>query len=155
MAANLMDPKAQGSVLNASQLLDVISFVCDCAEHMQLNVSRVQENLADYRDKEGLWASKFLWEGFDNTNTEISPLLWWRTLRGTCKLADVAIRILGAPVTSAATERTFSTFAWIQSKKRNRLSSERAAKLTYISYNWKLMISLFKYSRGEPRRKIQ
>jgi len=69
----------------------------------------------------------------------IKPLSWWRGLRGTCELADVAIRILGAPVTSAATERTFSTFSWIHSKKRNRLSTERAAKLTFLSHNWKLM----------------
>lgn len=143
MAANLLDPKVQGSNLTADQLLDAISFVCDTAEQMKLNVPKVRENLADYRDKEGLWARKFLWEGFDGTttptNTEITPLLWWRSLRGTCELADVAIRILGAPVTSAATERTFSTFSWIHSKKRNRLTSEKAAKLTYLAHNWKLM----------------
>jgi len=42
-------------------------------------------------------------------------------------------------VTSAATERSFSTFAWIHSKKRNRLTSDRAAKITYLAHNWKLM----------------
>lgn len=150
LAANLLDPAAQGSdLLDACQLLDAMSFVCECAEHMDLNVIKVRENLADYRDKEGLWARKFLWEGFEDKKNKISPLLWWRTLRGTCELADVAIRILGAPVTSAATERTFSSFAWIHSKKRNRLSSERAAKLTYLSYNWKLMDSL---SKPKPRK---
>lgn len=65
--------------------------------------------------------------------------MWWRGLRGICELAEVAIKILGAPVTSAATERSFSTFAWIHSKKRNRLTSDRAAKITYLAHNWKLM----------------
>ena len=51
----------------------------------------------------------------------------------------MAIRILNAPVTLAATEHIFSTFSWMHSKKRNCLSSEQAAKLTYLSYNWKLM----------------
>jgi hypothetical protein len=75
----------------------------------------------------------------ENDDNIIKPLSWWRGLRGTCELADVAARMLGAPVTSAATERTFSTFSGMHSKKRNRLSKERAAKLTLLSYNWKLM----------------
>ena len=55
------------------------------------------------------------------------------------ELANVAISILSAPIASAATERTVSTFSWMHSKKRNCLSSERTDKLTYHSYNWKLM----------------
>jgi len=102
---------------------------------MGVNVVQIRTNLADYRDKEGLWGRKFIWEGVDM----MSPILWWRSLRGTSELVEVAIRILGAPVTSAATERTFSAFSWIHSKKRNRLTSQRAAKLTYLSYNWKLL----------------
>ncbi|CAH1109104.1 unnamed protein product [Psylliodes chrysocephalus] len=53
--------------------------------------------------------------------------------RGICDtniLADIAIKIMSAPVTSAAIERSFSTFSWIHSKKRNRLSTERAVKIT-------------------------
>jgi len=77
---------------------------------------------------------KFIWEGITN----VSPLTWWRGLRGTNVISDIAIRILSAPVTSAATERTFSTFSWIHSSKRNRLTTERAAKIAYISHNWRL-----------------
>ena len=39
----------------------------------------------------------------------------------------------------AATERTFSAFSRIHSKKRSCLTSEKAATLTYLSYNWKLL----------------
>ncbi|KAG8328365.1 hypothetical protein J6590_001031 [Homalodisca vitripennis] len=49
------------------------------------------------RDREGLWARMFFPERFEGTiptNTETFPLLWWRTLRGTCELADVATRVL-------------------------------------------------------------
>ena len=49
------------------------------------------------------------------------------------------MHLLSALVTSAATERTFSVFSWIHNKKRNRLTPERAAKLTFLSYNWKLL----------------
>lgn len=140
LAANLLDPAAQGSNLKPIEMLDAISFVCDTAKNTGLDVVQVRENLADYRDKQGIWSRQFVWEGvgLDEEN-RVNPLLWWRGLRGTCELVEVAIKILGAPVTSAATERTFSTFGWIHSKKRNRLTSERAAKLTYLAYNWKLM----------------
>ena len=82
---------------------------------------------------------KFICEGVGEKDKVIRPLLLWRGLRGTCNLANVAIRIVSAPVTSAATECTFSIFSWMHSEKRNRLSLEQAAKLTYRSYNWKLM----------------
>jgi len=51
----------------------------------------------------------------------------------------LAQKILSIPVSSAATERSFSSFANVHSKKRNRLLTERAAKLTYISHNWRTL----------------
>lgn len=36
-------------------------------------------------------------------------MVWWKKLKRTCLSANVALRILGAPVTFAAAERTFST----------------------------------------------
>lgn len=140
LAANLLDPAAQGCELKPNEMLDAINFVHETAKYTGLDVLKVRENLADYRDKQGIWSRQFVWEGIGlERNNNVNPLLWWRGLRGTCELADVAIKILGAPVTSAAIERTFSTFAWIHNKKRNRLTSDRAAKLTYLAYNWKLM----------------
>ena len=53
------------------------------------------------------------------------------------RIVEVALCILSAPVTSAATERTFRAFSLIHSKKTNSLTSEGAAKVTYFSYNWK------------------
>ena len=40
--------------------------------------------------------------------------------------------------TSAAVERSFSKYANIHSLKRNKLTTERAAKLVYIAHNLKL-----------------
>lgn len=139
LAADLLNPAVQGSKLSPTELIDAISFTCEVGQHMGFSIKEIRENVADYRDKDGLWRRPFIWIGV--SENEFSPLLWWRSLRGTCMLADVAIRILGAPVTSAATERTFQTFSWIHNKKRNRLSTQRAAKLTYISHNWKLLNS--------------
>lgn len=155
LAANLLDPAVQGSDLKPIQMLDAISFVCETAKNTGLNAIEVRENLADYRDKQGIWSRKFVWEGVgvkENNVYLVNPLLWWRSLRGTCELAEVSIKILGTPVTSAATERSFSTFGWIHSKKRNRLTSERAAKMTYLAYNWKLMHGT---SKRRPEKAIE
>ncbi|CAH1105298.1 unnamed protein product [Psylliodes chrysocephalus] len=54
-------------------------------------------------------------------------------------LAEVTIRILRAPLIFAATQRTFSTFSWIHCKKRNRLTTERAGQIAYLSHNWNLL----------------
>lgn len=56
----------------------------------------------------------------------------------TAALSKIAVRILSAPCTSAATERSFSAYAHIHNKKRNRLTKENAAKITYIKYNWNI-----------------
>lgn len=109
---------------------------------MGLATNDIKKDLADYRDKEGLWNRTFIWDGVaekSEKEEQVAPLLWWRQLRDTCVLADIAIKILGAPITSAATERTFSTFSWIHNKKRNRLTTARASKITYISHNWHLL----------------
>ncbi|KAF2902719.1 hypothetical protein ILUMI_03471, partial [Ignelater luminosus] len=107
LAAFLLDPKMQGSLLDSAQLLDAMCFICKCTQNMAFDVMKVRESLADYRNKQGLFSRKFIWEGVGEKGKIIRSLLWWRGLRGTCDLADVAIRILRAPVTSAATERTF------------------------------------------------
>ena len=69
---------------------------------------------------------------------QLSPSKWWKTLNKTC-LSKIAVALLDAPPTSAATERSFSTQGWIHSSKRNRLATDRSIKLTYITHNLKLL----------------
>lgn len=135
LAASLLDPQSQGRLLTPEEIIDGMQFVCETGERMGLDVAQVRTDLTNYRNKEGLFGKQFLWESLE----KICPLTWWKSLVGTNVLAELSVRILSAPVTSAATERTFSTFSWIHSKKRNRLTSERAAKITFLSYNWKLL----------------
>lgn len=56
---------------------------------------------------------------------KISPLFWWKGLRGTCELADFAIWILGAPITSAPTESSLAPLAGFTVRK------ETYCKLNY------------------------
>jgi len=65
--------------------------------------------------------------------------VWWK---GTCfclNLSAIPLAILEMPPTTAATERSFSIQGFIHSSKRNRLTTERAVKLTFISHNLKIM----------------
>jgi hypothetical protein len=155
LAADLMNPSSQGCNLKPVELLDAIEFVCQVGSSMGAKVVELRQEIADYRDKEGLWQRPFVWEGLKDSEKEkaISPMLWWRGLKGTCVLADVAVRILGAPVTSAATERTFSTFSWIHCKKRNRLTTERAGQIAYLSHNWNLLNKTPKSKKEKRPRK--
>lgn len=132
LAAYMLDPKTQGIELNEDEEISAMDFICEKGRQLNLDV---MTDLANYRAREGLWAKTFVWSSLQN----MSALTWWK---GICKnkpLSKVALCLLTAPCTSAATERTFSVHGNIHSIKRNRLTTERAAKLAYISYNWNLL----------------
>ncbi|CAI6348826.1 unnamed protein product [Macrosiphum euphorbiae] len=131
LAAELLDPKTQGCKLNSNERIYTLEFIYELGISMGVNI---MEDLSNYQSKTDKFAKKFIWE-----NSLLSePLKWWQFLNHISPLSKVAVRILSAPCTSAATERTFSTFSWIHNKKRNKLTTVRAGKLTYLSYNWKL-----------------
>jgi Protein of unknown function (DUF 659)/hAT family C-terminal dimerisation region len=70
-----------------------------------------------------------------------SPLDWWSAQTHTSNklLCDLAERVFSIPTSSAACERSFSIQDFIHRKKRNRLSSDKAAKLTYCYINFATM----------------
>ena len=57
----------------------------------------------------------------------------------TSPLSKVASAILSMATTSAATERSLSTYSRIHTKNRHRLTTERAGKIVYIAHNLKLL----------------
>lgn len=136
LAAELLDPKTQGCKLNSDERIDALEFIYELGISMGVNI---MQDLSNYQSKN----EKFIWE-----NSLLSePLKWWQFLHHISPLSKVSVRILSAPCTSAATERTFSTFSWIHNKKRNKLTTERAGKLTYLSYNWKLKNKMCSFSK--------
>lgn len=134
MAAAKLDPNNQGCELNPEQSMDANEFIHNTAVNMNLNEGQVMADFAMYQQREQVWNRAFIWKSAEKT----SPLLWWKTYAAQSELSQIAIRILSAPTTSTTVERSFSTFGWIHSKKRNRLTTERAGKLTYLSFNYKL-----------------
>lgn len=70
-----------------------------------------------------------------NDGTKINPLTWWQGLCGSSVLSKVTTAILQCPTTSAATERSFSTYGSVHTKLRNKLVNNRASKLVYLKRN--------------------
>ena len=56
------------------------------------------------------------------------------------ELHKISLRLLSLPASSAASERSFSTHGWIHNKFRNRLDTDRTAKIVCIAHNTKLNI---------------
>lgn len=54
-------------------------------------------------------------------------------------LAQIACRMYAVPTSSAAAERVWSIYAFIHTKKRNRLSMEKVEKLAFIYINHSLL----------------
>ena len=68
--------------------------------------------------------------------------MWWKCLKTSqtvnYELCNLAIKLSTMPASSASIERVFSNFALIQTKLRNRLGLEKAAKL----------VTCYRYLRG-------
>lgn len=71
--------------------------------------------LVNYCAKSELWGMDFIWKSVKN----VDCLSWWQ---GMCQKTDLVVAILGLSASSAATERSFSTYAFVHNKKRNRLT---------------------------------
>lgn len=135
LAASMLFPNIRGSDLDANESIEAMEFIYETARLMSMDTKVLLTEIADYKGKTGLWKKEFVW----NAINEMSPLLWWKTFYGQTNLAKVAARILSVPISSAATERSNSTFGWIHNKKRNRLVTQRAGKITFVAHNWKLL----------------
>lgn len=99
----------------------------------QINSTKVLGEMADYQSNEKLFTKPFVWKAA----TETAPTSWWNGICRSTELSKIAGRILSLPPTSAAVERSFSRHSFIHSSKRNRLSTERAAKIVFIAHNIK------------------
>jgi len=65
---------------------------------------------------------------------KVEPTKWWCCVKSNCKgvsddICNLAIQLLRFPASSASIERVFSNLGNIQSKLRNRLGLDKAAKL--------------------------
>ncbi|XP_047146123.1 uncharacterized protein LOC124818995 [Hydra vulgaris] len=135
LAANILDLKFQSRVLTGEQKIDACEVIHNIAAIMpEVNKEIMMYDLAIYQSKGGIFLKSFIWTAVGITQ----PINWWKGLCSFTELSKVASRILQLPASSAACERSFSTYSNIHSAKRNRLTTVRAGKLVLISQNLKL-----------------
>lgn len=71
---------------------------------------------------------------------EMEPKSWWANFgAGTPLLQTLAFKLLGQPSSSSCAERNWSTYAFIHSLRRNRLTTSRAQDLVYVHNNLRLL----------------
>lgn len=139
-AANILNPRYNGVHLDMNEQILGTEFIDSQVTDKYgqgPESADVMAELSQYRSKEGFYGKAYVIK----TIEKVDPITWWK---GTCfgsKLGSVAVDILSMPSTSAATERSFSTYGNIHSAKRNRLSVDRAGKLAFIAHNLKLLES--------------
>lgn len=136
-AANLLDPSFLGEHLNNEEHIAAMEFIYNIInKHPQFidNKEAIFTDVTNYCAKSGLWAFDYVWISVKN----VDCLSWWQAICKNTKLKDLAVAVLSLPTSSAATERSFSTYSFIHNKKRNRLTAERAGKLMFVAHNNKL-----------------
>ena len=131
-AAHLLDPRFSGKHLSEEDIVDASEFIFNTAKQMHVDASQAMTDLAEFRAKHGLWAKEFVWASADH----VLPHVWWTGVCSTRQaLSVIASRILNMPASSAACERSFSSYGNIHTAKRNRLTNATAGKLVYVYHN--------------------
>uniref|UniRef100_A0A6P7GGA3 Uncharacterized protein LOC114338678 n=1 Tax=Diabrotica virgifera virgifera TaxID=50390 RepID=A0A6P7GGA3_DIAVI len=139
-AADLLTPRSVGANLSSAERIEAMKYITTMSTTTTIEigdegVSKITEDLGNYLAKTDFFGDTFLWNILDN----VSLVTWWKGFCGHLCLSKVAVRILTMPCTSAAPERSFSSQSSIHTKRRNRLTTQRAANLNYIQYNSKLL----------------
>lgn len=133
--ANLLDPNFKGCDLTPEEETVATEQIYNTALKIpDIDEDTVLTEVANYIAKQGFFSKPFLWSSV----SKLTSTAWWAGLCKSTALSKVALKFLSLPTTSAACERTFSTYSDIHSKKRNRLSNDKASKLVYIAHNLKL-----------------
>lgn len=70
----------------------------------------------------------------------MDPKLWW-VVHGDVapKLQKLALKLLGQPCSSSCCERNWSTYSFINSVKRNKMTPQRAEDLVFVHSNLRLL----------------
>ncbi|XP_065849995.1 uncharacterized protein [Euphorbia lathyris] len=92
---------------------------------------------------------------FDSINDrgEMDPSYWWLSYGvGTPMLRSIAIKLLGQPTSSSCCERNWSTYSFINSMRRNKITPKRAEDLVFVHTNLRLLSRKTpQYEKGETR----
>ncbi|KAM1996356.1 hypothetical protein ACFX15_029309 [Malus domestica] len=75
-----------------------------------------------------------------NDRFHLEPVMWW-IVHGasTPSLQSIALKLLGQPCSSSCCERNWSTYSFIHSLRRNKITPQRAEDLVFVHNNLRLL----------------
>ncbi|PWA87399.1 hypothetical protein CTI12_AA035550 [Artemisia annua] len=81
----------------------------------------------------------------------LEPDLWWITYgSSTPMLQNIALKLLGQPCSSSCCERNWSTYSFINSLLRNKITPQRGEDLVFVHSNLRLLSRQSpEYTKGE------
>ena len=135
--AHYFDPRFSGKYLTAPMKLQIERYILshhtDIIKNAELlvykaHINSLKEEAPNFADNIGA------------KNSPVTLLLWWEAVdvdSGFPNIRKLAIRLASLCATSSASERNFSTFAFIHNKLRNRLKDSTLERLVYIFSNRK------------------
>jgi hypothetical protein len=114
----------------------IITFFCQYTTS-EADVQTLIYEFALFRTQQPLFKlERLCWEQSDNL------IVFWALATDTTFLIELANRVYTTLINSVAAEQAFSVDAFIHSKIRNKLQSEKANKLTYIYINSRILEKL-------------
>lgn len=126
----------QDAYVGDEQVVEGLMQVLEKWEPVAEVQGRVLAQFAAYRSQVGLFAR----ECVKAAAHTLLPYAWWRTFGGTTPdLQQFAVKVCGMCVTSSSCERNWSTFDFIHTKSRNRLTSQRLRDLVFVHFNLRLL----------------
>jgi hypothetical protein len=88
--------------------------------------------------------------------TSVLPHVWWFAHGPRWPLLQrVAMKILAQCPSSSPSERNWSAYDFVHSKKRNRLNSNRAEKLVYVFHNVRSLRKIAAQQEGDRKKVLQ
>lgn len=122
--AYLIHPIYRGKALTSEQIDFAMEY---CSEEY----SECMPTVVNFRAQTGPFKPYML---SDNILQKCTPLAWWHSQSSAVDSNTLLMcdQLLGAVCSSAGIERIFSTFGFVHSKVRNRLGTEKAAKLVFV-----------------------
>ncbi|WCJ21049.1 hAT transposon superfamily [Euphorbia peplus] len=85
--------------------------------------------------------------------SQLEPSYWWLIYGNAAPMLKcIAVRLLGQPASSSCCERNWSTYSFIHSMRRNKMTPKRAEDLVYVHTNLRLLSRKSQpYAQGETQ----
>uniref|UniRef100_A0A6V7QV00 HAT C-terminal dimerisation domain-containing protein n=1 Tax=Ananas comosus var. bracteatus TaxID=296719 RepID=A0A6V7QV00_ANACO len=139
----------------AAEAAGEVSVAAEAADDMSAAVAEVSaaEEVAAKMSVEAMRE-----EGFDEHDSiedreVLDPKKWWVIYGAAASmLQNLTLKLLGQPCSSSCCERNWSTYSFIYSMKRNKITPQRAEDLVYVHTNLRLLSRRApEYIKGETK----